>query len=256
MSVETVVAESEKFTASLVLVHGLWSEPAVWRRFMGLLAHRGWTCHAVRLPGRSMETDDARSLALRDYVQVVRDVVAACAAPPIVLGHDVGAFLAMSGAAEYARAVIAMAPLLPGDLLRRNPAVTGLRQRLALAWGRAVPPPGGRRAQAYFGAGAGSPPAPEPWAVVRDLLAWSGAPTIALPVPALVVAATADPFCPRDALAVWAARCGAEVRAVPGADHGLPWMTGWESRANEIHRWLVQRLGEPLLLPCEDDDDE
>jgi len=257
-SLETVVAESEKFTTSLVLLHGLWCQPAVWRRFMGLLAHRGWTCQAVPLPGRTADEggEAARHLTLRDYVERVRDVVASCAAPPVVVGHDLGGFLALSGAAASASAVVAMAPLLPGGFLRRNPALMGVRQRLALAWGDQLPPPRGRRAEAYFGREAAALPIPEPCGVVRDLRALPREPLAPRSVPTLILAATADAFCPRDALAAWASRCGAELRDVQGAAHGLPWVAGWESRASEIHRWLVQQLGEPLLLPRDEDDDE
>ena len=66
-------------------------------------------------------------------------------------------------------------------------------------------------------------------------------------MPALVVAGACDPLLPPPAADALARAVGAELRMLEGADH---WPLGgarWQPAVSLVHRWLVQRLGEPLL---------
>src|SRR6516164_11408280 len=98
---EIIAPESEKFTAPLVLVHGLWDSPAVWRRWAGYLAHYGWRCVAVA----------RREIAggIDAHVRDLRAAIAALAVPPVIVGHDLGALLALK-CTDAARAVVALGP--------------------------------------------------------------------------------------------------------------------------------------------------
>ncbi len=78
--IESIAAEIPKFTAPMLLVHGLWCTAAVWHTFMGYFAHRGWTCHALNLRGRAAP-DSAISIGrvrFADYLEDVRGMIAAC----------------------------------------------------------------------------------------------------------------------------------------------------------------------------------
>src|SRR4029453_18774510 len=102
LDAEVTRPETDKFTAPLVLVHGLWDRAAVWRRFAGYLAHRGWQCIALVRRG---EVSDVAT-----HVSDLRTAIAAVDAPPVIVGHDFGALLALH-CGDVARAVVALAPL-------------------------------------------------------------------------------------------------------------------------------------------------
>src|ERR1700690_3328996 len=100
---EVSAPETDKFTAPLVLVHGLWERPPAWRRFAGYLVHRGWRCIALERR--------AAALDIGAHLPDLRVAIATLDAPPVLVGHDVGAVLALH-CADAARAVIALAPLI------------------------------------------------------------------------------------------------------------------------------------------------
>lgn len=69
-----------KQRTALVLVHGLWHQPAHFDRFADVLRSQGITVHVPRLHRGSLAADTA----------AVQEVVDACVAPPVVLGHSYG----------------------------------------------------------------------------------------------------------------------------------------------------------------------
>jgi pimeloyl-ACP methyl ester carboxylesterase len=73
-------------------------------------------------------------------------------------------------------------------------------------------------------------------------------------LPRLILAGEADPCAPPEAIEALARRAGAECMAEAAAGHDLPYGPGWQATAAELHRWLVQRLGESLLLLRGDED--
>jgi len=256
LSVESVAAESPKFTAPLLLVHGLWCSALVWRKFMGYLAHRGWICHAVNLRDADRAGATTVGAGAADYAADLQAAIAACAAPPIVVGHDLGGLLALRCRASDVRAAVALAPVVPAALATApNRALQRLAARVAWWCSRSVAAPHGALGAAYFGGGAPGGTAPDSSAAVHELcqpsfpLACDGA------VPKLIIAGERDQFSvPRD-VATLAARVGADCRCVAGATHAMPWEPGWERRVAEVHRWLIQMLGESLLLPREEEDE-
>ena len=256
VAIESIAAESPKFSAALLFVHGLWCTPGVWRRFMGFFAHRGWTSYALHLRGHA-GTASAPGVAAgyADCVRDVGDVIAACDAPPVLVGHDLGGLLALASAPR-ARAVVALAPVVPRQLsAAAHPLLSSWRMRLAMRRARPLPAPRGGMGAAYFGADPPGGTTPESSAVARELARGE----IALPprtaVPTLIVAGTADPFAPARDVERLAAHVGAEVRRIEGGPHAMPWAPGWEQRVGEIHRWLIQTLGDDLLLMREEDDE-
>ncbi|MFN8627065.1 MAG: alpha/beta fold hydrolase, partial [Candidatus Binatia bacterium] len=112
--IATVEAESPKYTAPLLLLHGLWCTAAVWRPFMGYFSHLGWTCHALTLSGHGVPADLERiaHAGFSDLLEEVRNAIANCEASPVLIGHDLGGLLALH-CAHLARAIVALAPTLP-----------------------------------------------------------------------------------------------------------------------------------------------
>lgn len=245
--IERLAPERPKFSADLLLIPGLWCRAASWRRMMGYFAHRGWQCLAVELDRSRPEHDLAHYRAQIDAL--ARDLPA----PPILIGHDLGGSLVL-GCAAPQRARIALAPLSTGPAAdTHHVALHGLRARLRLARNSWIQPPTGAFGEHYFSGGPPGGTIDEPAAVLRQLRHDQLPPT---PVssPTLVLAGEHDTFSPASSVERWARGCGADFIAAAGAGHALPWEGGWEKRVGEIHRWLIQTLGEPLLLPAEDED--
>ncbi len=255
VTIESIVAEAPKFTAPMLLVHGLWCAAPVWRKFMGYLAHRGWTCHALNLRGRRGGTSEPALAHLRfaDYRDDVRQVIDACEAQPVLVGHDLGGLLALTCATSAVRAIVAVAPLLPRSIaaVPVTPP-SALRSYLAVLRTRPLRAPRGKLAAAYFGGGPPGGTFADSGSVVRELASRGFPVPQPCAVPALVLAGERDPFCPPSAAATLAHHCRARVLIVPGAGHAMPWERGWEQRVSDVHRWLVRTLGEALLaLPDE-----
>jgi len=246
VNVESIAAESPKFTAPMVLVHGLWCTPAVWRTFMGYFAHRGWSCTALDLHG---DVEPGRS-EWDAYTQRLRQVIAACDAAPVLLGHDLGGLLVLQRDLPATRAIVALAPLVPRPIAAApHPALAGLSARLAIWRGRPLRPPRGQLAAGYFGTTPPGGTVAEPAALARELNR-NDFPvvTLGVTVPALVLAAERDRFCTADDVRRLAEHTGATFQLVRNAGHAMPWEPGWERRVSEIHRWLIQTLGDPLLV--------
>jgi pimeloyl-ACP methyl ester carboxylesterase len=249
VTIESSAAESTKFAAPMVLVHGLWCHAAVWRKFMGYLAHRGWTCHAINLRGHgdAASRETINQLSFSDHLSDLQQVVAACDAPPVVVGHDLGGLLALACPVAALRAVVALAPLVPRTVGGApNPLLASWRARVAVLRSRPLPPPCRVLGPEYEAAPGGVPL--ESSNLVRELrdcpfdLVTRGA------HPAVLVAGERDRICPPCGVERLALRLGAQFQTVPDAGHALPWGTGWETLVAATHRWLVQTLGEPLLL--------
>jgi pimeloyl-ACP methyl ester carboxylesterase len=239
LTVETQPAEGPRYTASLVLVPGLWAGPSAWHGVASLLAHRGWECHLPDVRGRG---------ALGDRAAAVAGYAAALPGQAVLVGHDAGALTALAAApAARAAAVVLLAPLLPGSPGARA-LVRSPRHVAALVLGRPVPPPTGRAAVLLAGeAGVARLDGPEDAALLREV-AWGRIEAAPAPgVPTLVLAGDRDPLLAPAAAAALARRIGAECATLAGATHWPLAGHGWRDAVDALHRWVVQRLGEPLL---------
>jgi len=120
--------------------------------------------------------------------------------------------------------------------------------------GRAVPPP--TAAAAVPLCGELPPPlrsallaalVPESPRLVRDVVRGRTAPSPVSGVPTLLVTGDCDPLLPPPAAAALARALGAQHEALDAAGHWLLAGPAWQRGVGLVHRWLVQRLGEPLL---------
>jgi pimeloyl-ACP methyl ester carboxylesterase len=256
LTIESIAAESAKFAAPMVLVHGLWCSAAVWRKFMGYLAHRGWTCHAVNLRGHGDAggRDAISRLSISDYTTDLQQVITACDAAPVVIGHDLGGLLALS--CRDAAAVVALAPLVPRAISGiANPLLSRWTARIAMFRARPLPPPRGNVGSAYFAGDVPGGAAVDSACVARELSDRGFTIAAGGERPALLVAGNGDAFCPPRDVERLARRLRAQFQTIERAGHAIPWAPGWERCVAATHRWLIQTLGEPLLLLGEDEEE-
>jgi pimeloyl-ACP methyl ester carboxylesterase len=242
---ESLHAEGPRYAATLVCIPGLWAGPPAWRGFASFLGHRGWECHLV----------DLRAIGggIGARAEAVAEFAAELSGPAIFLGHDGGALVALAAAARRrAAGVVLVAPLVPGSRAARA-LVRSPRRLLALVRGGPVAPPEGAAAEPWidlpdpFRSAAGAALAADDAASVRDVV-WGRIPVLpAAGVPAVVVAGDRDRLLSADAAAAFARAAGADLLPLDGAGHWPLAGPRWQAAVGTVHRWLVQRLGAPLL---------
>lgn len=229
-------AESPRYSASLLFLPDLWAPARLWLPMAGFLGHRGWE-------GELLELRGAGGLAERSAVLAER--IQGLPRPPVLIGHGAGGVVALDVArGGGVTAVVLVAPLWPGSVPCRQLA-TRWEAVTAIARGRAVPPPRGERARALFGEVPADLDAEAARAVLDMVRGSSALPRLQVPV--LVVAGEHDPLLPRAAGAALAEMVGAEHAEVPGAGHWPLLPPSWRHSVGLVHRWLIRRLGAPLL---------
>ncbi len=108
-----------------VLVHGAFQDASAWDAVTPLLEAAGHTAIAVNLPGHGGDETPAGSLTLATYRDVVLDVVAAQAAPVILVGHSFGGIV-ISEVAEALPDRVEALVYVAGYLPRTGDSLAGL----------------------------------------------------------------------------------------------------------------------------------
>lgn len=242
--------ESDRYRAELVFVHGLWVGAEVWRAVAAGFAHRGWRCLLLDRVAAERDADPSRS-----WPEHLAAVLAERDAPPIVVGHDAGALLALDVAARgTVRAAVAVAPLLDGTRAVL-PTLARMALRVRSSTALVAPPTAtdpyfARIPQPNLDAIAGGLAA-ERVGFVRalDALASPAQPR----VPALVVAHDADPVSPRVLAEISARGIEADFLRLPGGHWPMlePRADDW---ITQVHRWIIKRVGHGLLMLRGDED--
>lgn len=81
----------------LLFVHGASCDARVWRHgFQGYFEKQGWECVSMHLPGHGTGFTDPNlhDLGLDDYAEAVAQIVITLSAPPVIIGHSMGGYLA------------------------------------------------------------------------------------------------------------------------------------------------------------------
>ena len=116
--IESWLPERRSRRKPLLFVHGELTGSWVWERFLGYFASRGWEGHAVNLQNHywSRKTDPSE-LTLETYVDDVGAALARLGPTTVVIGHGMGALLALK-AAEQAPlgGLVLLAPEPPAEL--------------------------------------------------------------------------------------------------------------------------------------------
>lgn len=104
---------------TMVLVHGAWQGSWAWDAWVPELERRGWTVHAVNLPGNGCDPNDRtmpEQVSLGLYTLHVMKVVQACSGPVVLVGHS-GGGITVSQVAEAMPDRIAAVVYLAGMML-------------------------------------------------------------------------------------------------------------------------------------------
>ena len=234
--------EGPRYRAAVAYLSGLWVPPQVWLPMASFLAHRGWE-------GALIDTRELRG-GLAARIDAVAEHLRSLSAPPIVMGHDVGALVAFGVAAQVdVQALVLMAPLLPGAA--GTHAITWSRQLLwSLLRGRRLGPPTGHVGDAYF---AGLPERLRQEAGLEDarlLGQLARRRPIArqrVPPPTLVLHGARDPVLDSISARRFAATIGADFEEIPDGGRWLVSAPAAPECVRRVHPWLVRQLGEPLL---------
>lgn len=96
--------------AEIVLVHGSRLNAACWGPLAERLEQAGHVVHAPDLPGHGTRVGE--TFTLSGAVATIAECVAGCAAPPILVGHSLGGYVALESAAGAAKGEIAGLVLL------------------------------------------------------------------------------------------------------------------------------------------------
>jgi pimeloyl-ACP methyl ester carboxylesterase len=105
----------------LLLVHGAFSQAAHFEPWVDYFREAGYRASAISLPGRvPFNLEALRRLTLADYVDAVARAVQQFDSPPVIVGHSLGAILAMNVATfEEAAGLVTIAAPVPGKLPAR-----------------------------------------------------------------------------------------------------------------------------------------
>jgi pimeloyl-ACP methyl ester carboxylesterase len=122
--VESWLPERRSRRRPLYLLHGELAGSWVWHLLLGFFAGRGWEGHALNLRGHYWsETADFGELDFDSYAADALAGGANMARPPVVLGHGLGALLALKVAEQLPiSALVLFSPALPAALLAPPPA--------------------------------------------------------------------------------------------------------------------------------------
>lgn len=253
--------ERPKFKAPLILVHGLWTGSWCWRSWATHFSNLGWECWAVNWRGR-LEKIPNEGLAARtfsDCAEELTRVIRTGTSPPVLVAHSMGALMALKAAEnQNPAALILVSPLPPRELhIARTRAcrllylkyfpLLFLRQPFCLEerdFRRSMLDSLPATVQSEIINRA----VPESSALIRDFFEFRDdiAPS-RVRCPILVLGGGKDVITPVTASRATADWLGADFQAYPDQGHWLIEKDG-ESITRDIHRWVVQKLGDTILL--------
>jgi non-heme chloroperoxidase len=241
----------------ILFVHGAYVGAWCWEEhFLDWFAARGYDAHAVSLRGHggSEGRDELDSFGLADYARDVARAAEQLAAPPVLIGHSMGALVAQkyleSGDAP---ALVLACPvpsfgLLPSSfsLALTRPALFASLNTVA-SGGRASPE---TLREVFFGG------TPDPQLLERcyrrtqresrralfDMTGWGlPSPWRVKRPPTLVLGTEKDALIPATQARSTAGMLGAEYRELPALGHALMLDEGWEAAAQSIADWLQEK---------------
>lgn len=257
--VDVFLPEFAKFKAPLVLVHGLWSTSSCWTGWANHFSNLGWECWAINFKGRphSATAETVSSLTLDDCQQDLERVIRAAPEPPVLLGHGFGGLLASQVAAdERVSALVLLSPpsavgkpskwlrllrikyfpllwlrrsfLLQEKDFRQTLLASVSQNRHAEILPRMVPESGHLMWEFFMQR--------------MELNPGNGQCCV------LLIGGSEDKLVPIAALRETAKKLRADFREYLNHGHWIMGEEGGKEIVRDIHRWLIQKLGENILL--------
>ncbi|HLX35118.1 MAG TPA: alpha/beta fold hydrolase [Candidatus Limnocylindrales bacterium] len=122
--IESWLPERRSRRKPLLFVHGELAGSWAWERFLGYFAARGWEGHALNLRNHYWsQTADPEELSFESYVEDVGAAMDRFGPSVVVVGHGMGALLALKAAERRAVAgLVLIAPEGPLDVRGRTEA--------------------------------------------------------------------------------------------------------------------------------------
>jgi pimeloyl-ACP methyl ester carboxylesterase len=268
MTLEIISRKTQSKTPGtpLLFVHGAYVGAWCWEEnFLDWFAERGYPAYAVSLRGHGNSAGHERlnDFGLADYAEDVALAVAQLPAPPVLIGHSMGALVVQkflervtgghAGSNGVAPALVLACPVPAYGVVPSSLALAFTRPALfaglnAVASGGRAPPH--VLGEALFGV----LPAPEQLArcyrrmqgesrrALLDMTGW-GLPSLwrNLRPPTLVIGAGRDVLVPAAQAQGTAHLLNAEFRLLPELGHAVMLDAGWLSAAQEIADWLEER---------------
>jgi pimeloyl-ACP methyl ester carboxylesterase len=134
--IESWLPERRSRRRPLYLIHGELGGSWLWERYLGYFAGRGWEAHALNLRAHFWSsTDEVAQLTFDSYADDVHAGLLRLPARPVIVGHGLGAMLALRVAERVLRAtdgsgvagLVLISPTLTRDL-RTDPESHLLRE--------------------------------------------------------------------------------------------------------------------------------
>jgi pimeloyl-ACP methyl ester carboxylesterase len=239
----------------------VWSGAWCWLSWATHFSNLGWNAIAVDLRRRSKENPSGqlKGLSFSDCVRDLGEVIRSLSEPPVVLAMNLGALIALRALEENKLAALVLVSPAPP----KNSAVARSRAQrllwLKYRWLIFLHKPFAideKDFRAYFltplsatlQSTLSRQIVPDASALVREFLA----PRVSIDsrswaCPILVLAGSDDRITSPAASKQIASSLGAEFEEYPGQGHWLIEDDG-ENIVRNIHRWIIQKLGEKILL--------
>jgi pimeloyl-ACP methyl ester carboxylesterase len=252
---------AEPVGAPVLCLHGLFAGAWAFERFLPLVAQRGHPVAALSFRGHAPSTavHDLGRLSIDDYVDDAATAAAALGRP-IVVGHSLGALVALLLAAhDLVSAAVLVSPAPPRGITVLSPPILARmgRHLPALLFSRPfvpadddldalvlnrVPPEERASLRQRFSPDSGR-------AARQAALGVHSVPAGAVSVPMLVVSGDDDRFIPLGVARKVARRYGAPLHVASGHGHFLFSEPGWQTHAEFILDWIESVAQPPRREP-------
>ncbi len=254
--------ERPKFKSPLVLIHGLWSGSWCWRQWATHFSNLGWECWAVNFRGRTGDRtlEVLKRLTFEECVEDLKRIIRDSSFPPIFLAHCLGGLIALKAVeGEKLSALILLSSPPPVQITMVIPQTIRLLRLkyLPLLFLRR---PFRLEEKDFRRSWLASLPESDHRNVLRSMVPESSQlvseyfkrrievnPT-RIGCPVLVVSGREDKVVPVASLRETAQWLGADFKEYPGSGHWMMEEGEGERLVRDIHRWLIQKLGEEILL--------
>lgn len=254
--------EKPKFKSPLILIHGLWSGSWCWQPWATHFSNLGWECWAVNFSGRYKGRPQT-ILPRPDFnscVNTLKQAIRSAPFPPVLMGHSLGGWVAQKAAeGEKVTAMILLSSPPPGNVDADTPRSLRLL-RLKYAPLIFLRRPFRLEERDFRRIWLASLPESRQPDIVKRMVPESSRliseffnrrveiDPKGVRCPVLLVCGNEDRVVSVASMRRLAQWLSADL--VEYANHGH-WMVGEEGGeiiVREIHRWLIQKLGEEILL--------
>jgi len=259
VTVDISPPEFPKFKSPLILIHSLWTNSSCWIEWATHFANLGWECWSINFRGRAgWQEGELQRLTVEVCKEDLKTVIRNSAFPPVLLAHGFGGLVARQAAAEAEIAALIHLSSSPGDNseMPRSLKLLRLKYGLLLFLRRAFSLTEKDFSAIYLNCVPREKRAailrrmtPESPHLVRDFL--YGKPDLYLaniPYPQFLVGGSADAIMPATSLRRLASRWHTDLLEYSGHGHWIMGEADGEKIVRDIHRRVVQKLGERVLL--------